>query len=245
MKRWWLTVALAGVVVGLSLWLALKPDPAARLVAAYGRDKTIGPRVVELGLEAVAPLCEALERLPASDLSEADRRAMVNYVVALDAIAGGLPYTTHQSMPVLLGILERLEDTRARDLLMETIGRSFRQAAVPAMLGVLEDEFRVSKVDGPETLPSEPVVSQLLTRLGPGPCLPILAARFEAVTTDFRKTLVRLVCAFAPHEQVDRILARALEQEQDPDRRAWLAETVEGLKKPKAAAAGERTHDAP
>ena len=230
MKRWWLTVILAAIAIGLSVYLILKPDETARLVAEYGRDKTVGPRVVELGASAVAPLCEALERLPASDLSKADKQAMVNYVVALDAVSGGWPYTATQSMPVLLTMLKEMEDREARNLLVETVGRSFKQLAVPAILDVLEDEFRLSEADGPESLPSEPVVSDLLKRLGAGRCLPVLAARLETTSGDFRKHLLDLVIGFAPDEQVDRILARALEQETDPARRAWLTEKIQGLK---------------
>ena len=76
MKRWWLTVVLAAIAIGLLVYLILRPDETARLVAEYGRDNAVGPRVVELGPSAVAPLCEALEGLPASDLSEADKQAI-------------------------------------------------------------------------------------------------------------------------------------------------------------------------
>jgi len=244
MKRSWLTVVLAAIAIGLALWLLLKPDETARLVAAYGRDSSLGPRVVELGPDAVAPLCEALERLPTSDVSDAHRKAMMNYVLALDAISGGWPYTTNQSMPVLLGLFERMEDRGAQDLLIETIGRSFKQLAVPSMLDVLENEFRMSRADGPQGLPSEAIVSELLKRLGPGRCLPILEARLETTASDFCRTLLRLVCAFAPNEQVDRILARALDMETDPARRAWIAETIERLRKPNDADAA-RPQDPP
>lgn len=245
MKRWWLTVVLAAIVIALSLWLVFGQDEADRLVAAYGRDQTLGPRVVELGPDAIGPLCEALQRLPASDLSQHDRQAMVNYVVALNAISGGWPYTTSRSMPVLLDLLKRMEDQEAKDLLVKTIGRSFKQLAVPSILDILEDEFGVSKAGGPETLPSEAIVSELLKRLGPGRCLPVLAARLETTTSDFRKTLVRLVSRFAPNEHVDRILARALDREKDPDRRAYLTEMVEGLEKKENTADSAPPPDAP
>jgi hypothetical protein len=245
MKRWWLTVVLAVIVIALSLWLVFGQDEADRLVAAYGRDQTLGPRVVELGPDAIGPLCEALQRLPASDVSQADRQAMVNYVVALNAISGGWPYTTSRSMPVLLDLLQRMEDQEAKDLLVKTIGRSFKQLAVPSILDILEDEFRISKAGGPETLPSEAIVSELLKRLGPGRCLPVLAARLEMTTSDFRKTLVRLVCAFAPNQRVEGILARALEQERDPARRAYLTEMVEGLEKKENTADSAPPPDAP
>lgn len=231
MKRWWLTVVLAAIAAGLALWLLLRQDEAGRLVAAYAEDPKLASRVVALGSDAIAPLCEAMERLPASDLSEADTRAMVNYVNALDAIAAGWPYTVNQSMPVLLRTVQRMEDERARSELMDTIGRSFKQVAVPPMLDVLEYEFRMLKADGPQTLPSEAVVSDLLKRLGPARCLPVLEARIETTTSDFRLTLVRLVCGFAPNEHAERILARVLEQEKDPARRERLIETIGRLRK--------------
>ncbi len=229
MKRWWLAIVLAAIA--LTLWLVFRQDEAAHLVAAYGRDQTLGPRVVNLGPDAIGPLCEALEKVPATNVGETDRQAMVNYVVALNAISGGWPYTTSRSMLVLLGLLKRMEDQEAKDLLVKTIGQSFRQLAVPSILDILEDEFRMSKAGGPETLPSEAIVSELLKRLGPGRCLPVLAARLETTTSNFRKTLVRLVCAFAPDERVEGILARALDQEKDTARRAWLTEMLEGLEK--------------
>ena len=245
MKRWWLTVVLAAIAIALTLWLVFRQDEADRLVAAYGRDQTLGPRVVNLGPDAIGPLCEALQRLPASDLSPHDRQAMVNYVVALNAISGGWPYTTSRSMPVLLDLLKRMEDTEAKDLLVKTIGRSFKQLAVPSILDILEDEFRMSKAGGPETLPSEAIISELLKRLSPGRCLPVLAARLETTTSDFRKTLVRLVCAFAPDERVEGILARVLDQEKDPARRAYLTGMVESLEKEENTADSAPPQDAP
>jgi len=245
MKRWWLTVVLAAIAIGLSLWLIFRRDEAACLVAAYGRDQTLGPRVVSLGPDAIGPLCEALEKVPATNVGETDRQAMVNYVVALNAISSGWPYTTSRSMPVLLGLLKRMEDQEAKDLLVETIGRSFRQLAVPSILDILEDEFRVSKAGGPEMLPSEAIVSEIFKRLGPGRCLPVLAARLETTTSDFRRTLVRLVCHFAPDERVEGILARALDQEKNPARRAWLTEMVEGLEKKENTADSAPPQDAP
>jgi len=240
MKRWWLTVVLAAIAVGLSLWLIFKPDETARLVAEYGRDNALGPRVVELGPSAVAPLCEALERLPASDLSAADKQAMVNYVVALDAVSGGWPYTATQSMPVLLKMLKEMEDEGAKDLFIQTVGRSFKQLVVPAILDVAEDEFRQTLPNSSLPLPSEESVAVLVQHLGPGRCLPVLAARLETTSGDFRKYLLDLVIGFTPHEQADRILARVLEQEEDPARRAWLAERIQGLKKQAGSADGTR-----
>lgn len=240
MKRWWLTVVLAAIAIGLLVYLILRPDETARLVAEYGRDNAVGPRVVELGPSAVAPLCEALEGLPASDLSEADKQAMVNYVHALDAVSGGWPYTATQSMPVLLKMLKEMEDGEAKNLLVESICRSFKQLAVPAILDVAEDEFRQTPPNSCLPLPSEESMAVLMQRLGPGRCLPVLAARLETTSGDFRKHLLDLVIGFTPHEQADRILARALEQEEDPARRAWLAERIQGLKKQAGSADGTR-----
>jgi len=245
MKRWWLTIVLAAIAIALTLWLVFRQDEVDRLVAAYGRDQTLGPRVVNLGPDAIGPLCEALEKVPATNVGETDRQAMVNYVVALNAISGGWPYTTSRSMPVLLDLLKRMEDQEAKTLLVKTIGRSFRQLAVPSILDILEDEFRMSKAGGPETLPSEAIISELLKRLGPGRCLPVLAARLETTTSDFRKTLVRLVCAFAPNQRVEGILARALDQEKDPARRAYLTEMVEGLQRKQNSADPAPAEDAP
>ncbi len=244
MKRWRLTIVLAAIAIALSLWLVFRQDEADRLVAAYGRDQTLGPRVVNLGPDAIGPLCEALEKVPATNVGETDRQAMVNYVVALNAISRGWPYTTSRSMPALLGLLKRMEDQEAKALLVKTIGRSFRQLAVPSILDILEDEFGMSKAGGPETLPSEAIVSELLKRLGPGRCLPVLAARLETTTSDFRKTLVRLACAFAPNQRVEGILARALDQEKDPARRAYLTEMVEGLRRKQNSADPAPAEDA-
>jgi len=245
MKRWWLTIVLAVIALGLSLWLVFRQDEAARLVAAYGRDKAVGPRVVELGPSAVAPLCEALERLPASDLSEAQKQAMINYVHALDAISGGWPYTANQCIPVLLKMVEAMTDEGAKDLLITTIGRSFKQLAVPAMLDVLEDEFRRTPPGSHVPLPSEQIVAVLMQHLGADRCLPVLAARLETTPTDFRRHLVLLVLGFAPDERVQPIVARALEQETDPNRRAWLAERMAGLRKHEGSAERTRPQDAP
>lgn len=229
MKRWWLTVVLAAVVIGLAVWLAFPEDRAGRLVSAYADDPTLAAQVVHLGPEAVAPLCEALERLPASGLTEAQGRAMINYVVALDAIAAGWPYTTGQSMPVLLRTLQRLEDDSSRRLLMDTVGRAFKQSAVSPMLDVMEDEYRLVTSDAAAPLPSEPAVAELLRRMGAARCLPVLEARLQATATDFRRPLVRMVVVFAPDEQVGAVLARALAEEQDAERRAWLEQTIAGL----------------
>jgi len=229
MKRRWLTAVLAVVAIGLAAWLAFPGDPAGRLVSAYADNPKLAPQVVHLGPEAVAPLCEALERLPVSGLTEAQGRAMVNYVVALDAIAAGWPYTTGQSMPVLLRMLQRMKDDASRRLLVDTVGRSFKQSAVSPMLDVLEDEYRLPTSDAAVPLPSEPTVAELLRRMGPARCLPVLEARLQATGTDFRRPLVRMIVVFAPDEQAGAVLARALAEEKDAERRAWIEQTIAGL----------------
>jgi len=231
MKRWLLVITIGTVALALGAWELYKAGEGRRLVTRFANEPGLAPRVVAMGPDAVPLLCEAMDQVPARGMSEVERRRALSYINALDALAAGYPYTMGQSVPFLIDTIRRMETDETRDLILDAVARAFGRSGVTAVIDALEFEWRQSKADDAAFLAYEATAAAVLRKMGPDGCLPTLEARLLMTPGDFRKNLVTLAAGFAPNERVDRILARALETEDDAARRAWLAETIDRLRK--------------
>lgn len=230
MKRWLLVIVLGTIAVALASWHWYEAGEGRRLVARFVDDPGLAPRVVALGPDAVPLVCERIDALPAAGLSEADRHQATRCINVLDALAAGYTYTMAQSVPFLIGTIQRMQTEADRAFVLDTVAGAFEQAGVTPALDALEFEYRRSREGDPAFLAYEATVAALLGKMGPDRCLPVLEGRLLTTQGDFRRNLAALVAGFAPDERVARILTRAVEKEDDAARQAWLKETLDRLR---------------